>query len=258
MNLGFHSDVVDFYQRYRRGYPPETIAAIAQHLALTPDDIVLDLGCGTGQLTRPLAARTRKVIGMDPEPDMLARARRESDQHITWMIGADTDIPTLTTLLGEKTVAAVTIGQALHWMDHDTLFRALFTLIRPSGGVAVLTNGTPLWLQDSTWSTALRKHLEHWLGHTMTLTCGSDTQTQQRYNDSLRAAGFTTHLHTFDYTDELDIDQIVGSVYSAMPADKLPPPDQRPAFAAQIHHALQPHAPFHEHVRVTTLIGQVP
>jgi trans-aconitate methyltransferase len=254
MNLGFHGDVPDFYQHYRRGYPPETITAIAEQFSLTPNDIAIDLGCGTGQLTRPLAAKARTVIGIDPEPDMLARARHEGGTNITWMLGADTDIPTLTTLLGEKTVSTVTIGQALHWMDHDTLFRALHPLLRPGGGVAVLTNGTPLWLHNTPWSQALRACVENWLGHKTTLTCGSDTETQQRYADSLHAAGYTVHTNTVDYSDELTADQIIGSIYSATSVDA----SQRPGLAAQIHRALEPHAPYIEHVRVTALMGQVP
>lgn len=261
MNLGFHGEVADFYQQYRRGYPPETITAIAERFSLTHNDIAIDLGCGTGQLTRPLAATARAVIGIDPEPDMLVRARHEGGTNITWMIGADTDIPTLTKLLGERSVSTVTIGQALHWMDHDTLFRALHPLIRPGGGIAVLTNGTPLWLQDTPWSKALRTCVEHWLGHKTTLTCGSDTETQQRYADSLRTVrpvGYTVHTSTVDYTDELTIDQITGGIYSALPAAKLPTPAQRPDFEAEIQRALKPHAPFTEDVRVTTLMGQVP
>lgn len=254
MSLGFHGDVPDFYQHYRRGYPPETITAITERFSLTHNDIAIDLGCGTGQLTRPLAVKARTVIGIDPEPDMLARARQEGGTNITWMLGADTDIPTLTELLGERTVSTVTIGQALHWMDHDTLFRKLHPLLRPGGGVAVLTNGTPLWLQNTPWSEALRACVEQWLGHKTTLTCGSDTETQQRYGDSLRAAGYTVHIDTFDYSDELTVDQIIGSIYSATSVKA----SERPAFADQIRHALEPHAPYIEHVRVTALMGQVP
>jgi trans-aconitate methyltransferase len=258
MSLGFHGEVADFYQQYRRGYPPETITAIAERFSLTHNDIAIDLGCGTGQLTRPLATKARAVVGIDPEPDMLARARHEGGTNITWMVGADTDIPTLTALLGERSVSTVTIGQALHWMDHATVFRALYPLIRPGGGVAVLTNGTPLWLHDTPWSQALRTCVEHWLGHKTTLTCGSDTETQQRYAEALHATGYTVHTSTVDYTDELTIDQIIGGIYSALPAAKLPTPDQRPDFAARIHRALEPHTPCLEHVRVTSLTGQVP
>ncbi len=191
--MGFGGEVAGFYQRYRRGYPAEVIDGLVEAFGLTLDDVVVDLGCGTGQLALPLAERVRTVIGMDPEPDMLAEARRVAADrsNLSWMVGSDADVSMLGILLGKDSLGAVTIGQALHWMDHDRLFQALRPLLRPGGGVAVVTNGTPLWLQDSDWSRALRRHLELWLDSEVTATCGTDEDSRTRYADSLAAAGFT-------------------------------------------------------------------
>jgi trans-aconitate methyltransferase len=249
MDLGFRGEVADFYHRYRRGYPAAVIDSLVDAFGLTKDDIVVDLGCGTGQLARPIAERVRAVVGVDPEPDMLARARSvPSVGNVSWMVGADTDIPALGALLGP--VGAVTIGQALHWMNHDELFRELARL---GWGVAVVTNGTPLWLQDTAWSQALRGCLEHWLGKTITATCGTDDVSQRRYSDSMAAAGFEVSATSVGYTDELELDQIIGGVYSALPVHELP--EQREFFAEQVRRALEPHAPFTEHIRVSMLIG---
>ena len=57
-------------------------------------------------------------------------------------------------------------------------------------------------------------------------------------------AGLDVTETRFDYTDELDLDHLVGGVYSALPAQRLPPPAQRTAFADQIRRAVAPHAPF--------------
>ncbi|MEV8376424.1 class I SAM-dependent methyltransferase [Kribbella sp. NPDC056861] len=257
MDLGFGGEVAGFYQRYRRGYPAEVIDGLVDAFELTRDDVVVDLGCGTGQLALPLAERVRAVIGMDPEPDMLAEARRVATgrSNLSWMVGADTDVPMLGTLLGKTSLGAVTIGQALHWMDHDTLFHELYPLLRPGGGVAVVTNGTPLWLQDSDWSRALRRHLELWLDSEVTATCGTDEDSRTRYAESLAAAGFTVKQSRFGYTDVLDLDRIIGGVYSALPVNLLPPLDQRSYFAKQVGRALEGHAPYDETVEVTLLLG---
>ena len=124
---------------------------------------------------------------------MLARARRAAvEQGVTnasWVLGADTDLPALAALLGDRRAGSVTIGQALHWMT--------------GAGLGV------------------------------TETC-------------------------YDYTSDLDLGHLVGSLYSAIPARQLPPPDQRTAFADQIRRAVAPHAPFTEHVPVRMLLGQRP
>ncbi|MGY0065337.1 methyltransferase domain-containing protein [Streptomyces sp. QTS137] len=71
MAVGFSGGVADYYPKFRRGCPPQALDALQAAFPLTTDDLVLDLGCGTGQLAVPLASRVRSVIGMAPEPDML-------------------------------------------------------------------------------------------------------------------------------------------------------------------------------------------
>jgi SAM-dependent methyltransferase len=261
MDLGFHGEVADFYQRYRRGYPPPVIDALVEAFGLTREDVVVDLGCGTGQLTLPLAGRVRGVAGVDPEPDMLRRARQTAADagvaNVTWMVGADTDLPALGRLLGGQSVAAVTIGQALHWMNDGEVFRAAARLARPGGGVAVVTNGTPIWLQDTGWSRALRQWLDHWLGHGTGNPCGTDEASQQRYAGGLAAAGYRVTRASVSYDDELTLDEVTGGIYSALGASQLPPPDQRPQVAAQIRDALAGHAPYAEHVEVSLVLGTV-
>jgi trans-aconitate methyltransferase len=141
---GFGGDVPALYHAYRHGYPAAVIDALVDTFELTGQDVVVDLGCGTGQLTLPMAERVSAVVGMDPEPDMLSRAKRAGHDagisNITWAQGADTDLAGLRGLLGGRPVGAVTAAQALHWMRRDMLFREVAGLVRPGGGIAVVTD----------------------------------------------------------------------------------------------------------------------
>jgi ubiquinone/menaquinone biosynthesis C-methylase UbiE len=225
---------------------------------LTGQDVIVDLGCGTGQLTLPMARHVRAVIGADVEPDMLELARQaalDADvRNVMWILGGDADIPALRGLLGDGSAGAVTIAQALHWMNDQDLFRAVVPLVRAGGGIAVVTNGTPLWLQETDWSRALHEFLEHWLGTTLTSACGTDEQSQQRYCENLATAGFEVFTTAVDYLVSLDIDQMIGSVYSAM-GSRLPAASHRAAFAEQLRAALAPHNRFSERVHVAILVG---
>lgn len=261
MTLGFSGDVADYYARFRRGYPDQVLDSVREFFELTPDDRALDLGCGTGQLAVPLASRVGSVIGMDPEPDMLRLARQAAARrgigNATWLLGGDTDIPALGTLLGRGSLATAVIGQALHWMRHEELFRRLLPLFRPRGGVAVAANGTPLWLQDSEWSMALRAHLERYFDTELKASCGTGAQDRLRYAHALEDAGFEgVHETVVSYTDELTLDQVVGGVFSAVPAEQLPAPRERPSFARDLRRALPDAGTFTEHVRVSLVMGR--
>lgn len=262
MSAGFSGEVVDFYAKYRRGYDPAVIDWLAETFGLDGQGIVLDLGCGTGQLTIPMAARSRAAIGMDPEPDMLARARdtatRQGCTNTTWLIGSDRDVPALAGLLGERSLAAVTLANSVHLTDHERLFPCAKTLLRDGGGIAVLANGTPLWQQHSPASDALRDCLEQWFAVKLTSGCGTDSGSRAQYAVALEAAGYSQVRETVlvDYQDVLDVEHVIGGLYSAIPASRLPPPEQRPAFEEGIRQAV-PDGSFTERVRVSALIGLV-
>jgi hypothetical protein len=143
-------------------------------------------------------------------------------------------------------------------MRHEELFGAAAPLLRPGGGIAVVTNGTPLWLQPSAWSRGLRGFLERWLGTRLSSACGTDKQSQDRYQQALAQAGYQVRATAIDYVAELSFDQLVGGVLSALPAERLPAVDQRPAFAGQIRSAIGSGDRFPEPVHVAILTGRIP
>jgi SAM-dependent methyltransferase len=260
MTGDFGGEVAGFYARYRRGYPPAFIEMLARALRLSADDMVADVGCGTGQLTIPLAGQVRAVVGLDPEPDMLALAGQAAvDQgltNVTWVLGSDRELPALGALLGAHALAAVTIANAIHLMPHERLFATTMRLLRPGGGVAVIANGTPLWQQPSEWSRALRQALEQWLGTRLESCCGTDAQSRLRYRDALLGAGFTDVCEeSLDYVGHLDFDEVIGGVYSAMPTRLLPQPAQRTAFAEHVRSSIGSGGRFTEQVHVAALIA---
>ena len=178
---------------------------------------------------------------------------------MTWVLGSDEALPALAALAGGAALDAVTVANAIHLMPEQRLFTSAAAVLRPGGGVAVIANGTPLWQQPSDWSLALRRALEQWLGTRLDSCCGTDQRSRQRYRAAMHHAGLTgireEHL---EYDGHLDLDEVIGGVYSAMPARLLPAAAERPAFAAHIRAALGTAARFAERVRVAALLGYRP
>ncbi len=258
----FGGETAAFYARFRRGYPAAFIELLTQALRLGPADALADVGCGSGQLTLPLARQVRAVAGIDPEPDMLALGRQaaaaQGVTNVTWVAGTDRDLPAQAELLGVPALAAVTVANAIHLTSAPDLFAAARAALRPGGGLAIIANGTPLWQQPVPWSRAVRRALEQWLGVRLESCCGTDWAARQAYQAGLIATGYAgVHQRSTGYTSELDFAQLIGGLYSAM-GPQLPPPDRRAAFAAHIRAAVGGATRFTEQVRVTALIGYRP
>jgi hypothetical protein len=259
----FGGETAAFYARFRRGYPAAFTRLLTDALRLGPADVLADVGCGTGQLTLPLARRVRAVAGVDPEPDMLVLARQAAAEqgvtNVTWVAGTDRDLPGLAALLGAPALAAVTIANAIHLTSAPDLFAAARGALRPGGGLAIIANGTPLWQQPVPWSRAVRRGLEQWLGVRLDSCCGTDAAARQAYQAGLITAGYTgVHQRSMDYTGELDFAALIGGLYSAMPPHRLPPPERRAAVAAHIRDAVGGATRFTEQVHVAALIGYRP
>jgi ubiquinone/menaquinone biosynthesis C-methylase UbiE len=254
----FSGTTAAYYARYRRSYPDQIITAIVDRLHLGSADAVVDLGCGTGLLTVPLAGRVQLVVGVDPEPDMLAEARRLADpttmSRIIWVLGSDADLPAVAALRGRGGWGAVTVGQALHFMDIQKLVATAREMLRPGGGLAVISNGIPLWQQDSHWSQALKAALEDWFQTPLSSTCGTSNADRTRYRSALSEAGFAVEEAKHEYTTDIAFADVIGGLFSAISPTDVPE-ERREAFVQHLAEALAGAATFTETVPVTALIA---
>jgi SAM-dependent methyltransferase len=126
--------VADVYERARPGYPPEAVAWIADRLDLREGRTVLDLGAGTGKLTRALLTTDARVIAVEPGDEMRSRLEQAAPAAEV-LRGAAEEIP-----LPDDSVDAITVGQAFHWFRHDEAIPELHRVLRPGGGVALVWN----------------------------------------------------------------------------------------------------------------------
>jgi SAM-dependent methyltransferase len=135
------------YERHRPEYPPEALRWAAGKLGLERGARVLDVGAGTGKLTRGLVSLGFEVAAVEPGAPMLDQLRAavvEAEPHE----GSAESIP-----LPADDVDAAFAGQAFHWFDRERALPELHRVIRPGGGLALLWN----WWDE-------RDPLQHELG----------------------------------------------------------------------------------------------
>lgn len=118
------------YERGRPGYPEEAVRwAVGRDTGT-----VLDLGAGTGKLTRTLAALGYETIAVEPDNAMRA-VIAETSPTTRAFTGSAEVIPLLA-----HSVDAVVVAQAWHWFDHARAAAELARVVRPGGYVALLYN----------------------------------------------------------------------------------------------------------------------
>jgi len=135
----YFTGLASVYDANRPSYPVEAIDAILSGLPrpLT----VIDIGCGTGISTRLLKARGGddvRVIGIDPNPDMLQQARdssREAELSIDYRAGAGER-----TGLDAGSAGLIVLAQAFHWLKPMDALREFHRVLAPGGRLALVWN----------------------------------------------------------------------------------------------------------------------
>jgi SAM-dependent methyltransferase len=133
---------VQYYARYRSGYPDDLVADLASRTGLDGTQTVLDIGCGTGQLAIPLARYAHAVLAIDPVPGMLAQGRLAAEAAgvtgISWLAGTAGDVPGLASRGAAPSLAS--FAASFHWTEREAVLTDLDRLLVPSGAVVVLND----------------------------------------------------------------------------------------------------------------------
>ncbi|QIS24338.1 class I SAM-dependent methyltransferase [Nocardia terpenica] len=118
------------YAKSRPPYPVEAIRWLVPVEART----VLDLGAGTGQLTRGLCALGVDVVAVEPSEGMRNEFLRALPE-IPVLVGRAEQIP-----LDDDSVDAVVVAQAWHWVDPQVAVPELTRVLRGGGGLGLVWN----------------------------------------------------------------------------------------------------------------------
>lgn len=147
--MGRFASTASTYEHLRPPYPREFFRTVARKLGLTKESSLIDLGTGPGLLALGFGRYVGRVVGVDPEPEMLDAARLAASgagRHVTLIEGKAETLP-----LDIGTFDIVTIGRALHWMDREATLTRLEELVACDGAILIcasfsVTDGRNPWL----------------------------------------------------------------------------------------------------------------
>jgi ubiquinone/menaquinone biosynthesis C-methylase UbiE len=118
---------------------------VVERARLEGEDLAVEVGCGTGRITLPLAGLTRaRVIGFDSEEKMLQVGRaKDGEDRVDWRRGSAYRLP-----LGDGEAAMVLMVMVVHLLRRrGAAFREVRRILRPGGSLSLWTF-TPRHVRD--------------------------------------------------------------------------------------------------------------
>lgn len=128
-----------YYDRGRLPNARGLAGAFEKALGLDGRGRLLDVGCGPGTVTLPLADLFQEVVGLDADAGMIQEARRLASErgvmNARWVQGRAEDLPAD---LG--TFCVVTFAASFHWMDRPLVAGIVRGMLEPAGAVVHVDN----------------------------------------------------------------------------------------------------------------------
>jgi SAM-dependent methyltransferase len=128
-----------YYDRGRLPNAPGLADAVEKALGLDGRTRLLDVGCGPGTVTLPLAGLFQEVVGLDADAGMIQEARRlaleRSVENARWVHARAEDLPA-----GLGTFGVVTFAASFHWMDRPLVARSIKRMLDPDGAIVHVDN----------------------------------------------------------------------------------------------------------------------
>jgi len=129
------NEVAVEYDRDRPAYPDALIDQACKVAGISDGDRVLEIGCGTGQLTRSLLARGLRVTALEPGDQLIGIAEESlkdaGDVELVHARLEDTQLP-------RESYEAVFSASAIHWVDPDLSWRKIADALAPNGTLALV------------------------------------------------------------------------------------------------------------------------
>jgi len=183
--------VADAYERARPEYPRDAIRWLTGD---EPMDVV-DVGAGTGKLTRGLVALGHRVTAIEPLPEMLAHVRTAVPS-ATALAGAAENLP-----LPDASADVVVCAQAFHWFDRAVALEEFARVLRPAGRIGLV------------WNT--RDDREPWAAE-LSRAIGNESIESGDAAEPIAASGLFGPVEnaTFSFVQPLDREQLLDLVRS--------------------------------------------
>ncbi|MDF2940315.1 MAG: methyltransferase [Gammaproteobacteria bacterium] len=210
-----YKGTAQYYSQYRPLYPAELVDILRAEKLLSKSAMLLDLGCGTGQLAIQLSPYFANVLGVDQEEEMIQQAalcaKHKHIMNIAWLCSA---AESLSDSVGFFKL--ITIGRAFHWMDREKLVPWVHAHLEAGGALVTIGEEVSFWSGKEQWKKVVIEVVNHYLGD-------KRKEAKQVYVSADKKLDYAEHFrelfsevksYKFYETRHWDIELIKGFLYS--------------------------------------------
>jgi SAM-dependent methyltransferase len=131
---------------------------------------------------------------------------------VRWVQGSAEDLAGLI----EETVAAVIMGQSFHWMDRERVLEQCNKVIKPSGGVSLISGAGSIWTRpEPAWCVVVKEVIQEFLGTERRVGSGIYQEPKDRHEEMLGRSAFTNVARwSTAVSIERTLEQLIGLQYS--------------------------------------------
>ncbi|MGO8946326.1 MAG: class I SAM-dependent methyltransferase [Ktedonobacterales bacterium] len=204
--------VATYYDAYRPGYPSQVVDDVLEMAHIGRGSRVLEIGCGTGQLSVPIAQRGAMLTAVELGPALADIARRHLSLFpaATVEVGKFEEWPAPT-----QPFDAVVCANAFHWLDPTIRFAKSAQLLQPDGVLAIVH---PHHVKGGTagFSSAMQPYYVQWgLSDTPTFEAPDPADLPPMYPELDQLALFTdVRRHRFEFLVEYSSESYVGLLHT--------------------------------------------
>jgi SAM-dependent methyltransferase len=210
------------YDRFRPRPARALLDVLCRYARVDQPRLVVDLGCGTGLSTRAWSCTAERLVGIEPNPAMLAVAEPAPGVEYRQAYADDTG-------LADACADLVTASQSLHWMEPEPTFAEAARILRPGGVFAAYDYDWPPLVDPEVDEAFMAYRMRRAkLRARRGIQRGADRWAKHQHLERMRASGRfrlcrEVVLHS---VEDGNADRVVGFAYSlglpaAAPDDEL-------------------------------------
>ncbi|XP_053327494.1 putative methyltransferase DDB_G0268948 [Spea bombifrons] len=203
------------YNKYMLPAANEVISLILSYMEekkCKSYDMAVDIGCGTGRYTLPLAPHFQKVLGVDISESQLDEAKRSTSlENVTYQVSSAENLT-----LEDASVDLVTAGLAVHWFDVDKFVHEAVRVLKPNGCLAVHAFYPIYTIDYKDYSEMLTAIMKEMIDTTFKYADGNNELLLSQYKDVFNAVPLQEKQWVTDIpvAFELSVEGVIGFIQS--------------------------------------------